>query len=447
MRSVMIFLCLLVLAGIGMTSVSCSPKQEWTSGSEDAICEFESGLDSAMKLYGKEAHEHFGKALELDPDFVAAKLHLVRYVESKERRKELMDQIESADLSKLSEREQFMVRYSLARVDERFDEAKVILEEFLKAKPEDPFGVEKLAEDAWQRQDWGAAEAAYKRLLEIDPNWVTAQNHLGYMAMAQGDFAGAEERFKAYRYVAPDQANPHDSMGEVLTVVGRYEEALAELEEALAIRSDFCASYMQMLDVLVLDGRPYDGYRVLERAEKNCPDGYAEQISIERCQLAFWADYLDGDFDAPWRDERKECTKQVGARGFLIHRMASLSGRWDEAVALEEEVAEYIEKRSGTSEIDMKTVQGVLGHFRGVRLLAQGETDAAIESMREADDVLYYWGQDQGILKLFNRLNLSAALEIAGRDEEAAAVLAKVREVNSRFADAYPEIKDGWSFE
>ena len=254
-----------------------------------------------------------------------------------------------------------------------------------------------------------------------------------------------EYRFKAYRYVAPDQANPHDSMGEVLTVVGRYEEALAELEEAVAIRADFCASYLHMLDVLVLDGRPHDGYKVLDRAKENCPQEYKERISRAHCQLAFWSDYLEGDFDAPWREERQACTEEVGQRGFLVHRMASLSGRWDEAIAIEDEIAKYLDEQDGGSDVESKTVQGVLGHYRGVRLLAQGEIEEAIESMWEADEVLYYWGQDQGILKLFNRLNLAFALETAGRDEDAASVVEKVREVNPRFAAAYPEIKDGFS--
>jgi tetratricopeptide (TPR) repeat protein len=441
----MICVCLLVLVGAGLSSVSCSSREVWTSSSEEAIREFESGLESRMKLYGREAKEHFERALELDPDFVVAKLQLVRYVESGDRREKLLAEIKSVDLDKLTERERFMVRYQMARMDDRYEEANAILEEFLQSEPEDPFGVERLAEDAWMRQDWTAAEAAYERLLEIDPNWVTAQNRLGYMAMAQGDFEAAEERFKAYRYVAPDQANPHDSMGEVLTVVGRYEEALAELEEAVAIRADFCASYMHMLDVLTLEGRPYAGYQVLERAEENCPDGYKERISISRCQLAFWSDYLDGDFDSPWREERRACTEQVGSRGFLIHRMASLSGRWDEAIALEEEVAKHVEEHSEGPEIESKIFQGIQGHLAGVRLLAQGDTEKAIENLRQADEFLYYWGQDQGILKLFNRLNLAFALETAGRDEEAKSVLDKVREVNPPFAEAYPEIRDGFS--
>ena len=234
-------------------------------------------------------------------------------------------------------------------------------------------------------------------------------------------------------------------MGEVLTVLGRYDEALAELEEALAIRADFCASYFHMLDVLVLDGRPYKGYKVLDRAEKNCPEGYEERIGRAHCQLAFWTDYLDGDFDSPWREERQKCTKEVRTRSFLIHRMASLSGRWAEAIAIEEEIAKHAEEHGAVSEIEFKTIQGVLGHFRGVRQLAQGDTEEAIESMREADEALYYWGQDQGILKLFNRLNLAYALETADRGGEAAAVIEKVREVNPPLADAYPDIKDGFS--
>ena len=447
MRRVMILVCLAGALGAGMTSVSCTPRgAAWTSSSAEAVREFEKGLESRMKLYGKEANEHFERALELDPGFVVAKLQLLRSGEDEERREALREEIEAADLDKLTARERFMVRHRLARMDEKWEAADEILEKFLQAEPDDPYGVESLAERAWMEQDWTAAEEAYERLLEIDPNWVTAQNHLGYMAMALGKFEEAEERFRAYRYVAPDQANPHDSMGELLTVVGRYEEALAALEEALAIRADFCASYMHMLDVVILDGRPYDGYAVLDRAEENCAEDYKEWIGNARCELAFWADYLDGDFDSPWREERQECTEKVGARSFLVHRMAALSGRWDVAESIEEELAKHFEEEhSGASEMEYRMAKGVLAHYKGVRLLAQGEAEEAVDKMYGADEVLYYWGQDPGILKLFNRLNLAHALEMAGQEEAAAAVVEEVRQVNRPFADAYPDIKSGFS--
>ncbi|MDH3253511.1 MAG: tetratricopeptide repeat protein [Acidobacteriota bacterium] len=445
MRKALVLFSVVVLALSGVGGMSCSRGHRWTSSSPEAVREFELGLDSRMKLYGHEANEHFERALELDPNFVAAKHVLARHGEGEERREQLIEELRSVDLDRLTERERFLVQYTLARRDGRSEDAAAILAEFLDDQPRDAFGVATQAEEAWTRQDWEAASEAYERLLEIDPNWVTAQNHLGYMMMAQGRFDDAEDRFETYRFVAPDQANPHDSMGELLTVVGRYEEALAELEEAVAIRPDFCASYLHMLDVLVLEGRPYDGYQVLERAEENCSDQWTERIGIERCELAFWSDYLEGDFDAPWRKERQACLKEVGPTSFLIHRIASLSARWEVATAIENELTEYLENAEKVSDPEAKTTRGVLGHFQGVRLLAQGDIEEAIAKMRDADAGLSYWGQNQGILKLFNRLNLASALERAGRDAEAASVLEEVRKVNAPFAEAYPDIKAGFS--
>jgi len=44
---------------------------------------------------------------------------------------------------------------------------------------------------------------------------------LGYIKMMQGRFAEAEESFMSYRFIAPDQANPHDSLGELYITTGR----------------------------------------------------------------------------------------------------------------------------------------------------------------------------------------------------------------------------------
>ena len=65
--------------------------------------------------------------------------------------------------------------------------------------------------------------------------------------------------------------------------------------------------------------------------------------------------------------------------------------------------------------------------------------------MQAADETLFYWGQNQGILKLYNRLNLAFALVTAGRDEEAEKVLADVRAVNAPFAEVYGDIEEVFS--
>ena len=82
-----------------------------------------------------------------------------------------------------------------------------------------------------------------RRLIEIAPNWVIAYNQLGYIAMSQGRFAEAEEYFTSYRFVAPDQANPHDSLAELYIMIGRYEEAETSLYRSIEIKPDFWAAY------------------------------------------------------------------------------------------------------------------------------------------------------------------------------------------------------------
>ncbi|HEX9638307.1 MAG TPA: tetratricopeptide repeat protein, partial [Acidobacteriota bacterium] len=176
--------------------------------------------------------------LELDPEFVAAQVLLARLAEPA-RRRALLERLSQADLERLTPRERFMARYALALHHRIELKPQQILRDCLAQHPRDPYALEARSLQAWERQDWEAAERSYQRLLEIDPNWARAQNHLGYLAMARGRFEEAEDLFRTYLYIAPDQANPNDSMGELLTIRGRYDEAeraLLQVHLAAALR-------------------------------------------------------------------------------------------------------------------------------------------------------------------------------------------------------------------
>ena len=60
----------------------------------------------------------------------------------------------------------------------------------------------------------------------------------------------------------------------------------------------------------------------------------------------------------------------------------------------------------------------------------------------EADSNLLFWGEGQGILKLYNRLHLALALELSGHEEAAQQVLHSVEKINPSFAAGYPEIRE-----
>jgi tetratricopeptide (TPR) repeat protein len=434
MRKTLIGVGLLLLLAGGVMLMARRSGPGWSSESPEARAAFERGLDAQMKFYGSDARAGYREALEHDPDFAAPKVMLLLHNYYRENREELAEDLRRADLEQLSARERFLTRYVLARHDGDDQEADRILDDYLEAYPDDPYALAICSNRAWDERDWERAESHYRRLLEVDPNWAPAQNHLGYIAMAQGRFDEAEELFETYEFIAPDQANPHDSMGELLTVLGRYDEAAASLEKALEIKPDFCASYEHLFALATLAGNGVAYPEIVARSRENCGERMAEVLA---CFAELWTDYLQRDFEAPWSEENSGCMKTYVRESFLLHRMAVATGRRDTALELEELVEKRVEKggREG------KTSEGFLLHMKGIRELAEGDFEKAAAYLSKADALLLYWGQGPAILKMFNQMNLAAALEEAGKPDKAEMVLAKVRDVNPRFADSYSAIR------
>jgi Flp pilus assembly protein TadD len=423
---------------IGVAFMLFQRPPSWTTDSPEALDEFQKGLEARMKMYEAQAEAHFTQALELDPEFVAARLVYMGCCVEEEKRKEMLEEMRQVDTSTLSPRERFMLGFELADTDRDWEARDQILLSYLDSYPKDPFALWMYASQAWDAADLDAAEKRYLRLLEVDPNWVQAQNRLGYIAMAQGRFAEAEELFGTYNYIAPDQANPHDSLGELLTLVGRYDEARKELEKALAIKPDFCPAYRHLLMVAILEGSLEQVDQIVERARGKCEDYDVAQID---CQAQLWKDFFYCEFEGPWQEGRETCNEITGDFSFIHHRMEMLTGRKQDALDREERI------RLEIQEIEEHTGQvfgyprGFLHYLEGARMAIEGDFAGAAARFDEADNNILYWFEGQGILKLYNQLHLAYALEHAGHQDEARQVLATVESVNPRLALAYPEIK------
>ncbi len=430
---------LLALAALGAAAAATvvlvqlaeERRSEWTTDSPAALAAFEEGLSARMKLYGRDAHSAFLRALDLDPDFAAPRLMLLDS-DDKAMQEDLVRDLRAIDLERLTERERFLVEHALDRIDHADAAARERIERYVAEHPRDPWGHFLAGARAWERADREQAEEIYARLLEIDPNWVVAHNHLGYLAMAEGRFSDAETHFRTYAFVAPDQANPHDSLGELEMLLGRYDEARAELERALAIRPDFCSSYGNLFTIAMLERRQADLDPLLTRIQANCPPRMAASM---RCVAQMVDALFTGDWDAPWRDGYAGCLRENGERGVFLHRMALLSGRQDEA-RLEEQF--FAERAAKLPEGDKD--QGpriVLLHLQGVRDLAEGRPVEAAGKFREVERLSRFWGSGDGRMKLFNRLNLALALERSGDAAGAAAAAASVDAVNPKFAPLF----------
>lgn len=441
-KTLLLFLPILVVAAVAAGYFMMRPAPEWTSDSPRALRAFERCLEAVQKLYYTDARLECQAAVDADPGFVAARLRLLMLpgVDEEEGEK-VLEKLAEADTSELTPRERLLVRYALARrglsKEGRGGSAESIVAAYLAENPTDPWALSILCNAAWLRQDWENAAACYRQLLEIDPNWVIAQNTLGYIAMAQGRFDEAEDHFRTYGFVAPDQANPHDSMGELYTLTGRYEEAEAEFRRALEIRPDFCSSRRNLIRLFLVWKR-YDAASAALADMEAVPQCSADEREIRsyRCSVEMWSLLAAEDWEGLWSSIGGACADLGGDVQIVGHVGAVMSGRLEEAREIENEFKGRLLTTQG---VYREILEALLLDMKGTRLAAEGDLAMAIETYRAADSRLRYWHDaGLGILKLHNERLLARALREAGRQAEADVVVEGIRAVNPRFLEAWP---------
>lgn len=420
----------------------------WTTDSPEALAAFEGCLEAHQKFYIEEAARLCAEAVEKDPDFVMAKMEQVRFLrmrgEAAEAEK-LIEGLRGEDLSELTPRERFLIELRLAAYAGRREQAEEILESYLRKHPRDPWAISIQCERLWNETEPEIAEDCYQRLLDADPNWVQAQNRLGYLAMARGQFKEAEEHFDTYEYLAPDQANPHDSMGELLSLVGRYEDAEHELRRALEIRPDFCASYEHLVGLFLLQDR-FDQAREAVEARQAEPRCEGQRTSPKQllCVIDGFEMWTEQRWDDVWELVQGPCGGISGEMVLLAHQAALRTGRREEALALEREHEEGVAEAEDYPMM-RQLGEALLAHMRGVRLRIEGQPAEAAKRFEETDRLIPFWfPEGPSSLKLHNQLVWAASLAEAGRKTEAREVLNRVRAVNPRAVEHYdgPDLEE-----
>lgn len=426
-----------VVVGAGVTLVAVPTEQEWTTSSPEAFAEFEKAMDARFKLYKEDEIRHLQRAVELDPEFVLARLWTVgqKYGEDKEAAKAEWDEILETDTSKLTARERFYIERSRLIRAERWEEIDPLLDTYLAGYPNDPYILYEKANQHWVLDQFDEAEPHFRRLVEIAPNWVIAYNQLGYINASKGRFAEAEERFKSYRFIAPDQANPHDSLGELFIALGRNDEAEESFEKAIEMKSDFPAAYFHLVLLKSFNGDLEGARKIIDRANiAGIPDGYVAEMD---CLVQYknlrdtgsWQEILD-------LSETSECAEksEITFMKQWTHLAACELGDWDIALdierAAEEQLAEIESKAKRIGARYEEIMRARIEHLQGVRLALQGDYDESEKLLRAADERLTYIEAPSAIFKLCNQTVLAEILLAGGQDAEAHGLLTKIRSVN-----------------
>ena len=264
-----------------------------TTSSEEARKEFLAGRDLSEKLRITDSIAHFDKAISLDPNFAWAELQRANVSPTaKEFFEHLKKAVALAD--KASDGERMLIQANEAGANGDPTKQKEILEKLVAAYPNDERAHFNLGGYYFGQQDFTQAISHYKRATELAPDYSTAFNILGYAYRQNEAYSDAENAFKKYIELIPNDPNPYDSYAELLLKMGRFDEAIAQYNKALAIDSNFVNSHFGIAAALAYKNKPADALAELDKlTQKARTDGERRTALFGRAVVAVDSGKLD----------------------------------------------------------------------------------------------------------------------------------------------------------
>jgi tetratricopeptide (TPR) repeat protein len=241
-----------------------------TTDSAEARHHFEVGRMMAFQYQQQRARRSLDEAIAADPGFVLAYLHRGGMSNGDER--EPYFEQARANMERVTADEGRMVDAFHAFLwDQRVPDAVAIFTELADRYEDDPYlptylGLRYLHNLG--RPD--LAREQFERALSRDPGFAPGHLWLGQVALREDDLGEAERRFGRYLDLAPREPRAHDSLGILRQRQGRYDEAEASFNEALALEPDFTESREHLVGVAI--------QRSLHRLEEAVVDGDAAAI-------------------------------------------------------------------------------------------------------------------------------------------------------------------------
>jgi len=165
------------------------------------------------------------------------------------------------------------MRIELLAAEKRGDDeqARKLLRRLVDLAPNDWLAQFQLGVQSQYDHKSQAAILHLKRALELNPDLVEAYNYLGYVFASQGMSDEGVEAARKFIKLRPEEANAHDSLGEVLLLLGRNLEAEAEFARALEMNPHFWMSSAGLAYARFYRGAPAGGLAALAQAQPEQP--------------------------------------------------------------------------------------------------------------------------------------------------------------------------------
>lgn len=220
---------------------------ELTTTSLEAYKYYVTGREAAFWMYNQEAIENLQKAISLDSTFVEAYEDLIRQYYTIGEKEKAIQTIERVKLfsSTLAEGKIVKILALEAYIKHDWDLAINYYKRLLNINPQDISAHLTIGTIYYQKKmmyDKGIAE--FKKVLELDPQGLThysslTYNFLGWAYLRKGEFEKAHVAFSKYVALLPNQAYPLDCLANFYLIAGNYDQALIYLQQSLEINPDY----------------------------------------------------------------------------------------------------------------------------------------------------------------------------------------------------------------
>jgi tetratricopeptide (TPR) repeat protein len=203
------------------------------------------------KFLWREADNCLQEALEYDSTFAEVYIYLAKVKKEIGDRKGAKDALMKAEKfsDKLSKTGQIQLKLVKAENKNDLEQLISVMDEMLQYAPYDIEIRNQLASLLMGLKKYDESLQQYEYILELDPTKSLVYNQIGYIYAHRGDFTNAFKYMEKYKEMAPDEANPHDSLGEILLMAGKFKKSAEQYELALKIRPDFYFSSLRLTRV------------------------------------------------------------------------------------------------------------------------------------------------------------------------------------------------------
>ena len=261
--------------------------REYTTASGEAYASFQEGYQHYIAMQIAAAESALTRAVAADGDFAMARALLAANYARQGRKEDVDLQAHLADsLAALlpNDVERVKVQIQLATLKEGEAAKLDSLVGYLRAEEPDNVDVLYIQASILHAQRDPEARGVLRRIVELEPNYAPAYNLLGYLDARDGDYEAALANLQKYAYLAPDLANPHDSLGEILGYMGEYEQAEREYARALTIDPDFHFSLLGLANVYLEQGMLEKGRGILEKL-RGVVAGSRIELQIDQLEI------------------------------------------------------------------------------------------------------------------------------------------------------------------